>query len=79
MYLLDAVGAVRYVRINDLPAVRPAIQGVFGCYGRELGGTMYGHWRGQLLPRKGLLWRLAKYVAAARLVVLGSLVGGMAG
>jgi len=40
---------------------------------------MYEHRRERLLPRKAFLWRLAKHVAAALLVVLGSLVGGMAG
>ena len=38
---------------------------------------MYEHRREWPLPRKAFLWRLAKHVAAALLVVLGSLVGGM--
>jgi len=40
---------------------------------------MYEHRRERPLPGKAFLWRLAKHVAAALLVVLGSLVGGMAG
>lgn len=40
---------------------------------------MYEHHRERLLPRKAFLWRLAKHLAAALVVVVGSLAIGMAG
>jgi len=40
---------------------------------------MYEHRKERLLPHRAFLRRVAKHVAVAALVVLGSLVGGMAG
>jgi len=40
---------------------------------------MYERQREPLLPRKVFFWRVAKHVAAALLLLVGSLVGGMAG
>ena len=40
---------------------------------------MYEHHKGQLLPRKAFLLRVAKHAGLALAVIVGSLVGGMAG
>jgi hypothetical protein len=40
---------------------------------------MYEHHKERLLPRRAFLWRIAKHVAVAVLVIVSSLVGGMAG
>jgi hypothetical protein len=52
---------------------------VFGCHGEEPGHPMYEQRKERLLSRSAFLRRLAKHVAVAVLVVVGSLGAGMAG
>jgi hypothetical protein len=40
---------------------------------------MYEHRRQPLLSRSAFLWRVGKHLAIAVLVIVGSLIGGMAG
>jgi hypothetical protein len=40
---------------------------------------MYEHRQERLLPRRAFLWRVGKHLAIAMLVIVGSLIGGMAG
>ncbi|MBP6876325.1 MAG: hypothetical protein KBD56_09655 [Candidatus Eisenbacteria bacterium] len=40
---------------------------------------MYEHRRQALLPRRAFVWRMARHIAVAILIVVGSLVAGMIG
>ena len=63
---------------SDLALPRPEATADVGL-SKEPGDLMYEHRKERLLPHRAFLWRVARHVAAAVLVVLGSLVGGMAG
>ena len=57
----------------------PAADAILRETGVYHGWLMYEHHKERLLSRTAFLRRLARHVAVAVLVVVGSLVGGMAG
>jgi hypothetical protein len=61
------------------PLPYPAADAILRETGVYHGWLMYEHHKERLLSRTAFLRRLARHVAVAVLVVVGSLVGGMAG